>query len=189
MIETVEQTFREWEMLQRFVGEEIYSNANPYRTTNYYKTSWNVLMKVIQKIADDNSWTLSGTIEFLNEEYYKGSGTADGLLNIEEFYKATVNYVSSNFERSEKVNRAKVSDRVYSLLRDSVQSIENKVVKLLKSNCIDFESWDENVEPMLLPKCIATAILEDESTKYACKGSASFEKRVKKEVKNIKLFI
>jgi hypothetical protein len=41
---------------------------------------------------------------------------------------------------------------------------------------------------MILPKCIVTAILQNESTQYEAKGT-SFEKHVKKEAKNICSFL
>jgi len=54
--------------------------------------------------------------------------------------------------------------------------------------CVDTESWSKDNSPMILPKCIVTAILQDESTQYEGKGT-SFEKQVKKEVKNIRYFL
>lgn len=41
---------------------------------------------------------------------------------------------------------------------------------------------------MIIPRCIIMAILEHESQQYSAKGT-SYEKRIKKEVKNIQYFI
>lgn len=41
---------------------------------------------------------------------------------------------------------------------------------------------------MILPKCIVTALLQNESRQYEGKGT-SFEKTVKREVKNITYFL
>jgi len=41
---------------------------------------------------------------------------------------------------------------------------------------------------MILPKCIVIALLQNESRQYSGRGT-SFEKRVKREVKNISYFL
>jgi hypothetical protein len=77
---------------------------------------------------------------------------------------------------------------VTDMLKDSHKAMLNKIDKILASGAIDVDSWDENRNPMILPKCIVTALLEDESTQYNGSGT-SFEKEIKNEVKNIKCFI
>ena len=66
--------------------------------------------------------------------------------------------------------------------------MESKIDGALNSGAIDIDSWQEDDSPMVLPKIIITAILENESTQYQGKGT-SFEKKIKKEVKNLKYFI
>ena len=77
---------------------------------------------------------------------------------------------------------------VIDMLEESNKAMISKVEKVLNSGCIDIESWDKEINPMIIPKCIVTAILENESCQYQAKGT-SFEKEIKKEVENIKYFI
>lgn len=82
----------------------------------------------------------------------------------------------------------KIKSLVTDMLNDSHQAMIKKIDKALNSGAIDVDSWDENDKPMIVPKCIVTAILEQESTQYSGSGT-SFEKQIKKEVKNIRYFI
>lgn len=86
-------------------------------------------------------------------------------------------------EKKEKV-KLLVSD----MLKESYESMISKIDKALNSGAIDIDNWDEKNSPMILPKCIVTALLEQESTQYTGSGT-SFEKEIKKEVKNIKYFL
>ena len=74
------------------------------------------------------------------------------------------------------------------MLNDSYLAMLKKVDKALNSGAIAIDDWDEKDSPMILPKCIVTAILQNESTQYEGKGT-SFEKRIKREVKNIRYYI
>jgi hypothetical protein len=87
-----------------------------------------------------------------------------------------------------KEKKDKVKSLAEDMLKESFNAMIKKVEKALNSSAIDIDSWDENSSPMILPKCIVTAILQDESTQYEGKGT-SFEKQVKKEVKNIRYFL
>ena len=82
----------------------------------------------------------------------------------------------------------KIKSLTEDMLKESFASMIKKVEKALNSGAIDIDSWDENNNPMILPRCIITAILQDESTQYEGKGT-SFEKQVKKEVKNIRYYL
>lgn len=82
----------------------------------------------------------------------------------------------------------KIKSLVESMLNESHENMIKKIEKVLNSCYVDVDGWDENDAPMILPKCIVTAILQVESTQYEAKGT-SYEKRVKKEVKNIRYFI
>ena len=81
--------------------------------------------------------------------------------------------------------REKIKSLVLTMLEDSYDSMVRNIDKALDSGAIDVDGWDET---MILPKCILTAVLEQESTQYSAKGT-SFEKEVKKEVKNIRYFL
>ena len=84
--------------------------------------------------------------------------------------------------------RNKVKSLAEDMLKESFDSMIKKVEKALSSGAIDIEAWDENNSPMILPKCIVAAILQNESTQYEGKGT-TFAKPIKKEVGNIRCFI
>lgn len=84
--------------------------------------------------------------------------------------------------------KEKVKSLVSDMLKESYEDMISKIDKALNSGAIDIDNWDEKNRPMILPKCIVTALLEEESTQYTGSGT-SFEKEIKKEVKNIKYFL
>jgi len=86
------------------------------------------------------------------------------------------------------MNKKKIKALVKSMLKDSHDAMVKKLDVVLDSGCIDIDGWDENNMPMLTPKTIITALLESESTQYMGKGT-SHEKRIKKEVRNIRYFV
>jgi hypothetical protein len=87
-----------------------------------------------------------------------------------------------------QTKRTKIKAHVLSMLKESNQAMKKNLEKVLNSGAIDIESWDENQAPFYLPKCILTALLQQESTQWDGTGT-SYEKRIKKEVQNIRYFI
>lgn len=85
--------------------------------------------------------------------------------------------------KSSKIKKLSVN-----LLKQSYNAMVNKIDNVLISGAIDIDEWDKNTNPMILPKCIVIALLQNEATQYDGKGT-SFEKQIKKEVDNIKYFI
>ena len=81
-----------------------------------------------------------------------------------------------------KEKRESIKSLTIDMLIESHEAMLKKVDKALNSSAIDVEQWDENINPMILPKCIVTAILKRESGQYEAKGT-SFEKEVKKRLK------
>ena len=78
---------------------------------------------------------------------------------------------------------------VSEMIDDSAKQAKGEVLdRIFKSGCIDVESWQPDNAPMHLPKCIVVALLNHEAEQYSARGT-SFEKRQKKEVKNISYFI
>ena len=85
--------------------------------------------------------------------------------------------------------KAKIKKLVNEMLRGSVKEIKDNLIdKALNSGCVDVDSWSETYDSMVLPKSILIATLLHEADQYSVKGTC-FEKRVKKEVKNISLFL
>jgi len=86
----------------------------------------------------------------------------------------------------EKTN--KVKELVIEMLNNSLSAMTEKIDVVFASGYIDIDCWDEKTDSMILPKSITMALLESESYQYSGRGT-SFEKMVKKEVKNIRYFI
>lgn len=68
-----------------------------------------------------------------------------------------------------------------------VPNLKKKIERALKSSAIDVEDWDPN-EKMILPKTILIACVEAELQNYLPTGTR-FEKQMKKDIKNLKLFL
>ena len=84
--------------------------------------------------------------------------------------------------------KEKIKSLVSDMLKESCEQMMKKIDKVIDSGSVDIDGWDENNKPMILPKCIVTAILVNESKQYEGKGT-SYEKLIKKEVENIRLFL
>lgn len=82
----------------------------------------------------------------------------------------------------------KIKSLVEDMLNYSHKAMFEKIESTLNSGAIDIDSWDEKNAPMILPKCIAAALLQSESTQYEGKGT-SHEKKIKKEISKLKYFI
>jgi len=80
--------------------------------------------------------------------------------------------------------KEKIKDLVFDMLNESHEQMLKRVEKILNSSSIDIESWDEKNNPMILPKSIIVALLQNESDQYNGKGT-KFEKEIKQNVKNI----
>lgn len=89
---------------------------------------------------------------------------------------------------TQEEKRNKINRLVFDMLSESYQHMVRKIDEVLDSGSVDVDGWDENNAPMILPKCIVTAILKRESEQYEGKGT-SFEKQLKKMSDNIKHFI
>ena len=87
-----------------------------------------------------------------------------------------------------KTKENEIKELVIDMLNESYQAMIKNVDRVIKSGAIDIDGWDNKINSMILPKCIVTAILENESQQYQAKGT-SFEKQVKKEVNKIKYFL
>ena len=84
--------------------------------------------------------------------------------------------------------KKQIKKLVVDILQESNKSMIKNIDRILNSGSVDIESWSDTDKPMILPKCIVVALLQNESTQFECKGT-SFEKHIKKEVKNIRYYI
>lgn len=82
----------------------------------------------------------------------------------------------------------KIKSLVVDMLNYSHKAMVEKIDAALNSGAVDIDSWDEKNAPMILPKCIVIALLQRESNQYECKGT-SYEKKIKKEISNLKYYI
>lgn len=81
-----------------------------------------------------------------------------------------------------------IKQLVLDMLNDSHEAMKKNIDKVLKSSSLDIDNWSMDNTPMVIPKCIVTAILQNESMQYEGKGTIH-EQYVKKEVKNIRYFL
>lgn len=82
----------------------------------------------------------------------------------------------------------KIKQLAIDMLKESHEAQIKLVEKALNSGALAVDEWDENSNPLIMPRIIVTAVLQSESEQYDGKGT-SFEKEVKKEVKNLKIFL
>ncbi len=87
-----------------------------------------------------------------------------------------------------KTNKNKIKSLVKDMLKQSYEEMIKDIDKVLESGAIDVVGWDESHNPMILPKCIVTAILQKESKQYEGKGT-TFQKQIKKQVEHISYFL
>ena len=87
-----------------------------------------------------------------------------------------------------KSNKEQIKELVKDMLIESHQKAIENIDRVLESGCVDVDGWDAINAPMVLPKTILTAILENEARQYTARGT-SFEKQMKKEVRNIHYFL
>jgi hypothetical protein len=87
-----------------------------------------------------------------------------------------------------ETNQEKIKIIVDRLIDRSMIELKKKVDTAINSGSLDIDNWDELNSPMIIPKIILIALLENEAEQY--KGyNTSFEKEIKKEVKNLKYFL
>jgi len=89
---------------------------------------------------------------------------------------------------TEKQKKNKIRSYVKDMLKASHKRAIQNIDVALESGAIDLENWDNEYNPMILPKMILTAILEEEARQYSPRG-LSFEKQFKKDVNNLKMFL
>ena len=85
--------------------------------------------------------------------------------------------------------KAQIKKHVSDMIDESAKAMKGELLtRLFNSGCLDISSWEPDCNPMILPKAITIALLQHESEQYSARGT-SFEKPMKKEVKNIRYFL
>lgn len=82
----------------------------------------------------------------------------------------------------------KIRAHVVDMLEMSYNAMLKKVDRAINCGFFDIEAWDENDAPMILPKIIVTAILQDEGGQYSGKGT-KYEKKVKRDANKLQIFL
>ena len=83
--------------------------------------------------------------------------------------------------------KLKLENLVREILGTSIIEMQKKIEKVLNSEAVNIDSWEEDNAPMILPKSIVAAILEMEAIQYLGRGTSS-EKQVRKNIKYIKYY-
>lgn len=84
--------------------------------------------------------------------------------------------------------KEKIKSLVIEMLNQSHNAMIKDIDRAINSGALDIDNWNESDKPMIIPKIIVTTILQKESKQYEAKGT-SFEKQIKKEVKNLHYFL
>lgn len=87
-------------------------------------------------------------------------------------------------------NKAKIKKLIKGELAVAYREIKLNIDKVLNSKAVDvdIDEWDEKNHPMVLPKIITMALLEDGATMFQGKGTG-IEHVIKKKVKEIRYYI
>lgn len=80
--------------------------------------------------------------------------------------------------------KQEIKKLVIEMLKESEAAMIKKIDTILEIGAVDVENWNANINKMIFPKTIITALLQTESKQRDGRGT-SFEKKIKKDVKNI----
>lgn len=87
-------------------------------------------------------------------------------------------------------NKEKVKALVIEMLNDSHKAMLKKLETILNNtHVIDLDNWDEKNAPMLLPKMIVTALLENDAKQYSPPKDYPNARQLKQQIKNISYII
>jgi hypothetical protein len=84
--------------------------------------------------------------------------------------------------------KEKIKALVTEMLKQSHEAMIEKIDRVLNSGAIDIDGWDEKQSPMIVPKCIISALYDHQITQFDGSGT-TYERRIKKEIRNIRYFI
>jgi hypothetical protein len=86
-------------------------------------------------------------------------------------------------------NKEKVKALVIEMLNDSHKAMLKNLETIINSDSIDLDNWDEKYTPMLLPKMIVTALLENDAKQYSLPKNYPNARQLKQQIKNISYII
>ena len=87
-------------------------------------------------------------------------------------------------------NIEKIKTLVIEMLNDSHKAMLKNLETILNNNQeIDLDNWDEKNAPMLLPKMIVTALLENDAKQYSLPKDYPNAKKINKNIQYIKYSI
>ena len=82
----------------------------------------------------------------------------------------------------------KIKQIAIDMLKQSHEAQLKLIEKALNSGALDIDAWDEENDKLIIPKVIVVAVLETEAEQYKCSGT-KFEKSMKKDINNLKIFL
>lgn len=89
---------------------------------------------------------------------------------------------------TEAKKKREIKKLVKFMLKQSHEEAVKKIDKAINSGALNIEDWSAENSPMVLPKTITLAILEDEARQYEGRGT-NVQKTVRKEANNLKYFL
>ena len=75
--------------------------------------------------------------------------------------------------------KMKVKSLIKGMFKQTEKELDTKIDKIMRSGVIDMDTWDEDINPMIVPKMFMVAFLRDEAEQFSAKGT-SFEKTLHK---------
>ena len=96
--------------------------------------------------------------------------------------------LQNQFTMTTQEKEARIKELCIKMLEESHRAMCGLVEKAMRSGAVDIEGWDPHDAPMITPACIVSAILQSESDQRNGAGTG-YEKRMKKQIKNLRHFI
>ena len=86
-------------------------------------------------------------------------------------------------EKKEKIKEIVLDEAEY-----VINKFAEKIDKLFEAKAINIEAWDVDNTPMIIPKCILAALLDQAILSYNGRGTG-YKRQMTKEIKNIRYFL
>lgn len=158
----------EWFGIYDIDNEEVL-NGNVW-----WDEQWGFQFASLEQVGEDNHWQSAS--DYTNPDELIFARGDDSPFYSEEFIKNTEHHKKNEIKK-----------HVKNMFKQSENALDKKLGTLFLSGAIDIESWDENSNPLLLPKAILYAFLDLEKEQFMPGGRLG--KEVKKEAQNIKYYL